>query len=97
MRSHIKVLNVCYYVADWFQRAALAQLQCRLRLQQLSLHSTTVGRCVEIYYRALFASLEALLDRGSLVSPGRQTDCETEDGLIYIYKLCFYCLIGQTL
>lgn len=38
-----------------------------------SLHRTSVGRCVEIYYSALFASLVALLDTGSLFSCTRQT------------------------
>lgn len=97
MHSHIKVLNVCYYVPDWFQRAVLAQLQRRLRLQQLSQQNTTVGRCVEIYYGALFASLVALLDKGSSFSRGRQTDSETEEALVYLHKLCIHCLISQTM
>lgn len=96
MRSHIKVVNVCYYVAGWFQRAVLARPQRRLHLQQLSPQNTTVGRCVEIYYSALFASLVALLDRGSSFSRGRQTDSETEEALVYIQELCIYCLISQS-
>lgn len=61
----------CVLLCAWL--VSKGSPQRRLRLQQLSPQNTTVGRCVEIYCSALFASLVALLDGGSSFSQGRQT------------------------
>lgn len=64
----------CVLLCAWLVSKGRARKpQRRLSLQQLSPQNTTVGRCVEIYCSALFASLVALLDGGSSFSQGRQT------------------------
>lgn len=64
----------CVLLCAWLVSKGRARTPPRrLSLQQISPQNTTVGRCVEIYCSALFASLVALLDGGSSFSQGRQT------------------------